>query len=107
MTYSLVEIDNDQVPTVLDHAKTAVHDNATVTASGSTVITNLGQGQVSLFVNVKDSPTGTDPTIQYTLEEVDPGDDFRGNRVDHVLESVLDRHRHCAVFYRCLRNRIK
>jgi len=51
-----------------------VHANVTVTASGSTVVTGYGVTDVTLFINVKAVPTGTSPTIQYTLQEVDPGD---------------------------------
>lgn len=54
-----------------------VQANATVTSSGSTIATNSNYGvqQISLVVNVKAAPTGTTPTITYTIQEVDPGDD--------------------------------
>jgi len=52
-----------------------VHTNSTITASGSAVVTGYGTTEVTLFINVKAAPTGTLPTLQYTLQEVDPGDD--------------------------------
>lgn len=52
----------------------AVLTNATVTSSGSAVLTGYGFQQISLVVNVKASPTGTTPTITFTIQEVDPGD---------------------------------
>ena len=61
-------------PVFQDPNQQAVHANATVTVSGSTVVTGYGVAEVSLFINVKASPTGTSPTLQYTIQEVDPGD---------------------------------
>lgn len=52
----------------------SVHSNATVTASGSSVFTTYGVKEVSLVVNVTIAPTGTTPTITFTIQEVDPGD---------------------------------
>lgn len=53
----------------------AVQSNATVTTSGSTIIStnDFGTQQISLVINVTASPTGTTPTITYTIQEVDPG----------------------------------
>lgn len=54
----------------------SIHSNSTITASGSSVLTTsfYGNQQIILIVNVKNSPTGTTPTITYTINEVDPGD---------------------------------
>lgn len=52
----------------------AVHSNATITTSGSQILTGYGSQQISLIVNVKAAPTGTNPTIKFTIQEVDPGD---------------------------------
>ena len=52
----------------------SVLTNATVTSNGSTVITGYGFQQVALVINVKAAPTGTSPTITFTIQEVDPGD---------------------------------
>jgi len=52
----------------------AVLTNATVTSNGSTVLTGYGFQQIALVVNVKAAPTGTTPTIVFTIQEVDPGD---------------------------------
>lgn len=51
-----------------------VQSNAIVIASGSTIFNGYGNKEVSLFINIKNAPTGTTPTITYTIQEVDPGD---------------------------------
>jgi hypothetical protein len=53
-----------------------VQTNATVTTSGSQIISGsfYGVQQINLVVNVKATPTGTSPTLTYTIQEVDPGD---------------------------------
>lgn len=61
-------------PTFEDPNQSSVHSNATVTSSGSVVLTGYGASEVSLFLNVKAAPTGGSPTLQYTIQEVDPGD---------------------------------
>lgn len=48
--------------------------NATVTSNGSTVVTGYGFQEINLVINIKAAPTGTTPTITFTLQEVDPGD---------------------------------
>jgi len=60
-------------PVFEDPNQSSVHSNATVTASGSSILTGYGASEVSLFINVTAAPTGTTPTIQYTIQEVDPG----------------------------------
>ena len=52
----------------------SVLTNATVTSNGSTILTGYGFQQVALVINVKAAPTGTSPTITFTIQEVDPGD---------------------------------
>jgi len=53
-----------------------VESNATITSSGSTIITNayFGTQEIDLVVNVTQTPTGTSPTLVFTIQEVDPGD---------------------------------
>lgn len=53
-----------------------VQSNATVTVSGSQIISGnfYGVQQINLIVNIKNAPTGSSPTINYTIQEVDPGD---------------------------------
>lgn len=60
---------------ILDNQAT-IHSNSTITTSGSQIIsTNFyGVQQINLIVNVKNAPTGTTPTLKYTITEVDPGD---------------------------------
>lgn len=61
-------------PVFIDPDQQTVHNNATVTASGSSVYTGFGVRDIVLVINIKNAPTGTSPTLQYTLQEVDPGD---------------------------------
>lgn len=51
-----------------------VQNNSTITVTGSSIFDFYGVKEVTLFVNVKNSPTGTTPTLTYTIQEVDPGD---------------------------------
>jgi len=62
------------IPTEPDSGSTYVHSNSTITASGSIVMTGVGSKEVTLVVNVTAAPTGTTPTLTYSLQEVDPGD---------------------------------
>ena len=49
--------------------------NQTVTASGSSMVAmDFGHKETSLLINISSAPTGTSPTITFTLEEIDPGD---------------------------------
>jgi hypothetical protein len=50
------------------------HKNATVTTSSSVVVTGIAGRQVDLIVNVKAAPTGTTPTLTFSLQAVDPQD---------------------------------
>lgn len=61
-------------PVFADPNQQAVHANATVSSSGSNVFTGFGATEINLFINVKANPTGSSPTLQYTIQEVDPGD---------------------------------
>lgn len=61
-------------PVFIDPNQQTVHNNATVTASGSAIVTGYGVREIVLVVNVKAAPTGTSPTITYTIQEIDPGD---------------------------------
>lgn len=59
---------------VLQDYRQVVHGNATVTTSGSAVFDGFGAKELNLIINVTASPTGTTPTITYTIQEIDPGD---------------------------------
>src|SRR6185369_17090632 len=48
--------------------------NGTINSSSNSTLSNVGDGTVSLFINVKNAPTGTNPTLTFTIKEVDPGD---------------------------------
>jgi hypothetical protein len=48
-------------------------NNATITANGNKTVTGQVNRQIDLFVNVTIAPTGTTPGLQFTLQEVDPG----------------------------------
>jgi hypothetical protein len=61
-------------PVFIDPNQQTVQSNATVTASGSQVFTGFGTREITLVINIKNAPTGTLPTIAYSLQEIDPGD---------------------------------
>jgi hypothetical protein len=52
-----------------------VFSNGTITASGNDIFYQqyFGTQQINLIVNVTAAPTGTTPTITFTIQEVDPG----------------------------------
>jgi hypothetical protein len=78
-------------PVFQDPNQQAVQANAALAANGSAVFTGYGVSEISLFVNVKNAPTGTTPTLQYTLQEVDPGDNTtpRGPAVSTTLINAI------------------
>jgi epidermal growth factor receptor substrate 15 len=51
-----------------------IHSADAITTSGSQVVSGFGTKEISVIVNVAATPTGTTPTLQFTLQEVDPGD---------------------------------
>lgn len=51
-----------------------VRNNATLTSSGSMVLTGFTTKDITLVVNVKSAPTGTNPSLTFYLQEVDPVD---------------------------------
>lgn len=61
---------------VLDDNREVVLANAVVTASGSVIVTSYGGKEVILFINVSGAVTGSSPTLQFTVQEVDPGDEL-------------------------------
>lgn len=61
-------------PVFIDPNQQTVQANATLTTSGSTVFSGFGVRDLILVINVTNAPTGTLPTLTYTLQEVDPGD---------------------------------
>jgi hypothetical protein len=75
-------------------ANTAVvQSNATIGASGSSIITtnDFGTQQISLVINITASPTGTTPTITFTIQEVDPGNGttvFGNSATSTALNSI-------------------
>jgi hypothetical protein len=60
-------------PVFIDPDQQTVQNNATVTTSGSSVYTGFGVREIVLVVNLTAAPTGTLPTITYSMQEVDPG----------------------------------
>jgi hypothetical protein len=54
----------------------SVFNNGTITASGNDVffLQYFGNQQINLIVNVTAAPTGSTPTVTFTIQEVDPGD---------------------------------
>jgi hypothetical protein len=55
-------------------ARVDLQSNATLSATGSEVTSDLGYSDFRLLINLKNAPTGTSPTIQFKIEEVDPID---------------------------------
>jgi hypothetical protein len=59
---------------VLQDYRQVVLSNQTVTASGSAVFDGFGAKELNLLINVSGSVTGTTPTLTFSIQEVDPGD---------------------------------
>jgi hypothetical protein len=55
-------------------SQTIVLFNSTVTAGGNQIFSGIGVRQVNLFINCTQAFTGVSPGIQFTIQEVDPGD---------------------------------
>lgn len=51
-----------------------ISNNATITTSGSATVSYLGEKEIDLVINIKNAPTGTTPSITYSLQDVDPVD---------------------------------
>ena len=69
----------------------AVHSNAAITTSGTTVLTGFGNQELHLLINVTVAPTGVAPTLQFTVQEIDPGNQstpFGAPVVGSVLSAV-------------------
>lgn len=62
-------------PVLIDPNKQTIHSNSTITASSSGIYFGFGTKEITLVVNVKNPPTGSSPTLQFTIQEVDPGDE--------------------------------
>jgi hypothetical protein len=62
-------------PVFADPNKQVIHANDTVSSDGYIVLTGYGVSEVSLFINILAAPTGVASTIQYTIQEVEPGND--------------------------------
>ena len=61
-------------PILADPNNQFVQSNVTVVANGSLIYTGFGNKELNLVINIKAAPTGTLPTLTYSLQEVDPGD---------------------------------
>lgn len=59
---------------VLQDYRQVVLSNATVTTSGSAIFDGFGSKEINLIINNTIAPTGTTPTITFSIQEVDPGD---------------------------------
>jgi hypothetical protein len=65
---------NGVVNTVVAPTQQVVLSNETLASSGSTTFSGFGFREVSLIVNIKAVPTGVQPTIVWSMQEIDPGD---------------------------------
>jgi hypothetical protein len=61
-------------PVFIDPDQQTVHNNATVVANGTFLADGYGVRDLILVVNVTAAPTGTTPSLTYTMREIDPGD---------------------------------
>jgi hypothetical protein len=62
--------------TVLDDYRQEILSNQTITATGSSMVAiDFGHKEISLIVNVTGPVTGTTPSITFTLQEIDPGNE--------------------------------
>lgn len=51
-----------------------IKNAATITVTGSQVVTGVGSRDIDLVWNLKSAPTGTSPTIQFSIVDIDPVD---------------------------------
>lgn len=49
-------------------------NNATITTSGSAVYDGLNSSEIVLLINILNTPTGTNPILSFSLQDVDPID---------------------------------
>jgi len=83
--------------TVLDDYRQVVLSNQTITASGSSMVAmDFGHKEISLIINVTGPIMGTSPTLTFTLQEIDPGnestpinDSKSGSQIISVETQVL------------------
>jgi hypothetical protein len=57
---------------VVVSARLSPFSNSTITSSGSVLYSGVSSQQVTLLINVTGTVTGTSPTLQFTIAEVDP-----------------------------------
>ena len=62
-------------PVFADPNKQAIHAADIISSDGYVVLSGYGVTEVTLFINVLAVPTGSTPTLQYIMQEVDPGDE--------------------------------
>lgn len=51
-----------------------IFNAGTITATGSTVVSGLGVKDLSLLINIKNAPTGTTPSVTFSVQDIDPID---------------------------------
>lgn len=56
-----------------------IHSNVTLTTNGNGIHRDISSPQVILFWNILGPITGSSPGIQFTMQEVDPGDEVTRN----------------------------
>lgn len=71
----VIASDQTGIPTRLDPNQQTVQNNTNITASGSGgPYTGFGGNFIQLVINVTGTVTGTNPTLQFELQELDPID---------------------------------
>jgi hypothetical protein len=61
-----------RVADIKDPNLTVIQNNATVTTSGSMVITGVGDKELNFGITISGTVSGTTPSLTYTVAEIDP-----------------------------------
>lgn len=65
-----------------------ISQNTTITSSGSFLATTDEDQEMVLFWNITGPVTGTNPTLQFTMQEVDPSDEMTPNG-SAIISSII------------------
>ena len=60
-------------PLFIDPNRQVVQSNSTITATGSAQFSGFGVRELVLVINLTIAPTGSSPTITFSMQEIDPG----------------------------------
>ncbi len=71
MPFTLIQ---QPLPVLVGTQQSTIQDDATLTLDGYSDVSGFGSAVVTLAVNIVDAPTGGSPTIQFTVQQLDPVD---------------------------------